>query len=173
MMCGLVRAKSRCSLPPLRGHAARCSLGPLILEAEDLPRIRPIALICLLAALLALGGCAVEDSRIAQRGRTELLGMREVDLQACLGAPDQHSSFPGTDVLTYYATSNSSLGFSPPVIGGFSVTNGGYCHMTLRVDNGVVTHVIYSGEKNATGAPDAYCAPILRSCLAEFAARRR
>ena len=99
--------------------------------------------------------------------------MREVDLEACLGGPDQHDSFPGTDILTYYAVSNSSLGFSPPVIGGFSINNGGYCHITLRVDAGVVTHVIYSGEKNATLAPDAYCAPVLRSCLGELEAARR
>ena len=125
----------------------------------------------LAACVFLLGGCAVEDSRIAQHARTRLLGMKEVDLQACLGSPDQHSSFPGTDVLTWYAVSNSSLGFSPPVIGGFSVNNGGYCHMTVRVDGGRVTHVIYSGEKNATLAPDAYCAPILRSCLAELGAR--
>jgi hypothetical protein len=28
-----------------------------------------------------------------------------------------------------------------------------------------VTQILYSGEKNATGAPDAYCAPIMRTCL--------
>ena len=121
--------------------------------------------------LTVLSGCAVGDSRLAQRARTRLLGMREVDLVACLGSPDQHSSFPGTDVLTWYAASNSSLSFSPPIIGGFAANNGGYCHVTARVDGGLVTHVIYSGEKNATLAPDAYCAPVLRSCLAELPPR--
>ncbi len=124
-----------------------------------------------LRAVLCLGllsGCAVADSRLARQGKTRLLGMKEVDLVACLGSPDQHSGFPGTDVLTWYAASNSSLSFSPPIIGGFSAENGGYCHVTARIDGGVVSHVIYSGEKNATLAPDAYCAPILRSCLAEL-----
>jgi hypothetical protein len=140
-------------------------------EIDDLLRIRPagahrLVLLC----LLAVGGCAVEDSRIAQRGKTELLGLREVDLVSCLGGPDQHISFGSTDVLTYYFSSNSSLSYSPPVVGGFSVNNGGNCHVTVRVDGGVVRHVIYSGEKNATLAPDAYCAPILRSCLGELEA---
>ncbi len=121
--------------------------------------------------LIALNACAVADSRVAQRGKTRLLGMKEVDLVACLGSPDQHSGFPGTDVLTWYAASDSSLSFSPPIIGGFAANNGGYCHVTARVDGGLVTHVIYSGEKNATLAPDAYCAPILRSCLAGLDAR--
>ena len=131
-----------------------------------------VARLSLLACLLALTGCAVQDSRIAQRGRTRFLGMSEVDLEACLGSPEQHSSFPGTDILTYEAASSSSLGFSPPIIGGFSVNNGGYCHVTFRVDDGRVSHVIYSGEKNATLAPDAYCAPIMRTCLAELGSRR-
>ncbi len=118
--------------------------------------------------LAVLSGCAVEDSRLAQRARTRLLGMKEVDLVACLGSPDQHSGFPGTDVLTWYAASSSSLSFSLPIVGGLAANNGGYCHVTVRLDGGLVTHLIYSGEKNATLAPDAYCAPILRSCLAEL-----
>jgi hypothetical protein len=143
-----------------------------ISEANDLPQIRlsgarPLLLLC----LLAVGGCAVEDSLLARRGKSELLGLKEVDLVACLGGPDQHMSFGSTDVLTYYFTSNSSLSYSLPVVGGFSANNGGNCHVTVRVDGGVVTHVIYSGEKNATLAPNAYCAPILRSCLEELSAR--
>ncbi len=106
---------------------------------------------------------------IAQHAKTQLLGLREVDLVGCLGAPDQQRSFPGTDVLTWYATSSSSLSFSPPVVGGFSITNGGYCHITVRVDGGVATRILYSGEKNGTLAPDAYCAPIVRSCLVDLA----
>ena len=127
----------------------------------------PIRLLVLLC-LLGPGGCAVEDSHIARDARTRLLGMKEVELVACLGGPDQHASYGGTNVLTWYANSDSSIGFSPPVIGGFSANYGGYCHITVRTDGGVVSHVIYSGEKNATLAPDAYCAPILRSCMAEL-----
>ena len=127
---------------------------------------RLLSLLC----LGALVGCAVHDSRVAQRGKTQFLGMKEVDLEACLGGPDQRGSFPGTDVLTYYTTSSSSLSFSPPIVGGISINNGGNCHVTFRLDRGVVTHVIYSGEKNATLAPDAYCAPIVRSCIEELEA---
>ena len=135
-------------------------------EPDDPMPIRLLVLLCLLAS----GGCAVQDSRIAGHARTRLLGMKEVDLVSCLGSPDQHSSYPGTDVLTWYATSSSSLAFSIPIVGGLSGNNGGYCHITARVDGGVVSHIIYSGEKNATLAPNAYCAPILRSCMAELTA---
>jgi len=93
------------------------------------------------------------------------MGLSEVDLESCLGAPDQHSSFGSTDVLTYYATSTSSDTYSIPIIGGLSFTNGGYCHATFQLQHGIVTQILYSGEKNATIAPDAYCAPIMRTCL--------
>jgi len=120
---------------------------------------------CRITLMVTLSACAVKDARIADRAEDRLLGITEVDLQSCIGAPDQHSSFGRTDVLTYYATSQSSTSFSVPFVGGLSFSNGAYCHATFRVDNGRVTRVLYSGEKNATGAPNAYCAPIVRACL--------
>jgi len=113
-----------------------------------------------------LSACAARDSGIAHQAQNRLLGLSEVDLVSCIGAPDQRQSFGATDVLTYYATSASSISYAVPVIGGISFSNGAYCHATFRIDNGRVTRVLYSGEKNATLAPDAYCAPISRTCLA-------
>jgi hypothetical protein len=120
----------------------------------------------LLSVATLLGGCAVHDSMVAHEAPQQLIGMSEVNLQACLGSPDQHSTFGSTDILTYDTTSTSSINYAIPVVGGFGFSNGGYCHATFRVDNGRVTQLLYSGEKNATLAPDAYCAPILRTCLA-------
>jgi hypothetical protein len=91
--------------------------------------------------------------------------MPEADLEACLGVPDQHATFGTTDILTYYTSSSSSINYQLPLIQGPSFSNGGNCHMTLRLVDGVVTNIVYSGEENAIGAPDAYCAPIVRSCL--------
>jgi hypothetical protein len=79
--------------------------------------------------------------------------------------PDQHSHFGDTDILTYNATSTSSDSYSIPFVGGMSFSNGGYCHATFQVRDGHVTQTLHSGEKNATGAPDAYCAPIVRTCI--------
>ncbi|MBE7212571.1 MAG: hypothetical protein INR65_16250 [Gluconacetobacter diazotrophicus] len=122
------------------------------------------------ALLVALvGGCAANDARIADNARTRLIGLSEVELESCLGVPDQHATFGGTDVLTYYATSSSSISYSIPIVGGLGFSNGGYCHATFRVDDGRVTRVMYSGEKNATGGANAYCVPIVRSCMAYLA----
>lgn len=125
--------------------------------------IRPPLLAFLLAS--ALGGCAIEDSHISHTAQTRLVGLSEVDLESCLGVADQHATFGDTDVLTYYATSSSSTSYSLPIVGGIGLSNGGYCHATFRLDQGRVTQLLYSGEKNATMAPDSYCAPILRTCM--------
>jgi hypothetical protein len=119
----------------------------------------------LLPALCLLTGCAIHDSNIAHQAQSRLLGMSEVDLESCLGGPDQHDTFGSTDILTYYAASSSSINYTIPVVGGLGMSNGAYCHATFRLDNGHVTRLLYSGEKNATLAPDAYCAPIMRTCL--------
>lgn len=119
----------------------------------------------LLPMLALVSACAIKDSSIAQNAETRLMGMSEVDLESCIGVPDQHSTFGNTDILTYYATSMSGDSYSVPIIGGLSFSNGGYCHATFRVSDGHVTQILYSGEKNATGAPDAYCAPIVRTCM--------
>ena len=124
--------------------------------------IRPFALA--LAPIL-LAGCAVHDYSIAQEARTRLMGLSEVDLESCLGVPDQHASFGTTDVLTYYATSTSSSSYAIPVVGGFGFSNGGYCHATFQLRDGHVTQILYSGEKDATFVPDSYCAPIMHTCL--------
>jgi len=94
-----------------------------------------------------------------------LIGMTDVDLESCLGVPDQHNRFGNTEVLTYYATSSSSSNFSVPIVGGPGFSNGGYCHATFQLKDSHVTQILYSGEKNAAFAPDAYCAPIMRTCL--------
>ena len=118
-----------------------------------------------LAMVAMVAGCSVADSHMAIDARTRLVGLTELQLESCLGAPDQHTSFGTTDVLTWYANSTSSSSVSVPLVGGMSFSNGGYCHLTARVDQGRVTRIRYTGENNAFVAPFAYCAPIVRSCM--------
>ncbi len=122
-----------------------------------------------LSSIAALGfllaGCAVHDSRVAGRARIQLIGMSEVDFETCVGSPDQHSNFGSTDILTYEFTSSSSTSWSLPIVQGPAFSNGGNCRMTVRFDHQIAHRILYSGEKNDTAAPDAYCAPIVRTCL--------
>jgi hypothetical protein len=114
-----------------------------------------------------LGSCALNDARTAHIAQQRLIGWSELELEACLGAPDQHSTFGDTDILTYFANSTSNKGISLglPFIAGITMGGGGYCHAIFRVREGRVAEVQYAGETNATLAPNAYCAPIVRGCV--------
>lgn len=112
-------------------------------------------------------GCALQDARTARTAQRTLIGWSEVDLETCLGAPDQHSTFGDTDILTYIGNSTSNKGIN--LVGVVSLSGGGYCHATFRVKDGHVVEVHYSGETNATLAPEAYCAPIVRDCVQQSA----
>jgi hypothetical protein len=118
---------------------------------------------CLLTA------CALKDADTAKTAKRTLVGWSELDLQSCLGAPDERSTLGDTEILTYYAnsTSNRSFSLGLPFLGGFNLTGGGsgYCHAIVRVKDGYLAQVRYSGETNATLAPDAYCARIVRGCV--------
>jgi hypothetical protein len=117
---------------------------------------------------LLLSACAVKDSHLAELAQSRLVGISEVALESCIGAPDEHASFGNTDVLTYYASSTNNINWTVPIVGGLAGSNGGYCHATFQVVGGRVVRALYSGEKDAPLAPDAFCAPIVRTCLANI-----
>ena len=110
----------------------------------------------------------MKESHIAHEAQTRLPEMSEVNLESCQGVPDQHSRFGTMDILIYAATSASSDNYSLPVVGGISFSNGAYCQAIFGLKNGCVTHIIYFVDMNATRAPDAYCAPIMRTRLAHL-----
>lgn len=118
--------------------------------------------LALAAALPSLSACGTADAIVARKARVDLVGATKLDLETCLGLPDQHSSEGKTEILTYNANSphGESLG-----IGSIGVSYSGYCHATFRLDNGRVTKVRYSGQTDVFGARDGVCAPIVRACL--------
>jgi hypothetical protein len=118
-----------------------------------------------LAGLVLLAGCSVGDSRTADRAERSLIGMQEVDLLTCMGVPDEQAAFGSTKILTYYSTSTSSTSISIPLIGGIGDSYGGYCHTIVKLQNGRVMGVRYTGETNAFVAPNAYCASTVRGCV--------
>jgi hypothetical protein len=129
---------------------------------RNLLRLVPLTVFaCLLTA------CAFKDAQTARIAQRALIGRSELDLETCLGAPDQRSTLGDTDILTYYGNSTSNRSFSIGLPGGFNLAGGGggYCHAILRVKDGRLAELRYNGETNATLAPDAYCAPIVRGCV--------
>jgi hypothetical protein len=124
-----------------------------------------------IGAVVLMSACSFNDSRMAHQAQSSLLGFSERDLETCLGVPNRKDSFGQTTILSYDGTSTSTGGINvilPVVGGGVSVSGGGYCHLEARLDNDRVTSIRYAGEKDATLAPDAYCAPLVRGCFARL-----
>jgi hypothetical protein len=127
-----------------------------------------------LGGILLMSACSLNDSRMAHQAQSGLLGFSERDLETCLGVPNRKDSFGQTTILSYDGTSTSTGGVNvtlPVVGGGVSVSGGGYCHLEARLDNDRVTSIRYAGEKDATLAPDAYCASLVRGCFARLPKR--
>jgi len=117
---------------------------------------------------LALTGCAVADSQTAETALHRLVGWSKLAVETCLGAPAHESSTGDSDILTYGATStdNHTISIGLPFVIGISSSGGGYCTAIVRLRGGRVAEVRYIGETSAfLMASDAYCAPLVRSCV--------
>ncbi|MBV9784651.1 MAG: hypothetical protein JO264_12615 [Acidisphaera sp.] len=127
----------------------------------------PRTLVRAVALLPLLAGCGVQDSRVAHRAQTNLLGMSTEDLQACVGAPDKRTKIGDDEILTYFASSNSAGGIdlTLPIVGGINFSGGGYCHATFKLVGGHVTELRYTGDNSELLGPQGVCAPIVRDCL--------
>jgi hypothetical protein len=75
----------------------------------------------------------------------------ELQLETCLGLPDQKLTKGKTTLFTYNANSASNLSLSVPVVNGVSVAFAGYCHATFRLESGRVTEIHYSGQTDDMG----------------------
>lgn len=118
----------------------------------------------MVALLLAgsLVGCAAIDERVTQVAKVDLVGMSALDVQTCLGLPDQRLVAGKTTLLTYFASATRTFGMSAGLV---SLSFGGYCHATVRIEKDRVTGVTFSGDTSSLMSHDAACAPIVKSCL--------
>lgn len=131
----------------------------------------PIRRSALLLAMTLLAGCSIGQSRTAHTARTRLLGATAPEIDACAGTPDHIEQFgPRSEFRTYAHDTSADSGFSItlPVIGGVSLGGGGYCRATFQMQDGRVTALRYAGDKDALLAPDALCAPLIKSCVKEI-----
>jgi hypothetical protein len=115
--------------------------------------------------LSSLAGCAEYDAEIVRTARTNLVGMSETDLEACLGLPDQKVTKAKTSIFTYFASPTRTVSLTVPLINVIGVSFAGYCHATFRLYNGRVTEIRYTGDTDSMGSKDSACAPIVRSCI--------
>ena len=119
--------------------------------------------------VLPLGACA-PGYDVAKEGRRAVLGMDVDSFQACAGIPTRSKRLnPRTEIFSY-ELKNENVGgveVSVPIVGGgFKIgKSGSYCHAVVRVVDGKVAELNYTGDNDDFVGKEGVCAPIVRGCL--------
>jgi len=119
--------------------------------------------------MVLVGGC-VSGYNVAMAGRRVVIGLDADSFQACAGIPTRTKRLdPRTEILSY-ELKNENVGgmeFNVPLVGGgFKIAgSGSYCHAIIRVVDGKVAEVNYTGDNDDFVGKEGVCAPIVRGCL--------
>lgn len=124
-----------------------------------------------LPALLLIDGCSPAHY-IADRGREAVIGMDSTTLKSCAGIPTRTEQLdPRTTLYSYenkYERTGGAEVTFPIIGGGFSLGgSGSYCHALVRIIDGRVAGVTYTGDNDDMIGREGICAPIFRGCLRE------
>jgi hypothetical protein len=147
--------------------------------------LRQEALAFLILSTATLSACMVPDDIKSVAGedsttssaRTEMVGLSEAELRMCAGFPDatadagpqgqiwsfRRSAERGNTNLVLPAT---TFGAFPAVGGAINVAPSGYCHTQVRLVEGRVAEIEFSGDNNRPSGRNALCATMVDSCVA-------
>ena len=125
-------------------------------------------MVLLLVAFL-VGACATGHS-VATDGRRAVLGMNADTFQSCAGIPTRAKRLDERTELFSYELKNENVGgleVSVPMVGGgFKIgKSGSYCHAIVRVVDGKIAELNYTGDNDDFVGKEGVCAPIMRGCL--------
>ena len=124
------------------------------------------ALGTLVAAALAVSGCAVERSNHADRARSDLIGISKAELFRCAGLPDDTQKVGDDEFLTYRNDLLTSGGITMPIIGGgVNFFDSKYCHATFVIRNGRAQALHYAGNASSPMAELDQCGYIVDTCI--------
>ena len=109
---------------------------------------------------------------VARQGRQLVIGMDASALQSCAGIPTRIAQLdPRTQLWSYENKyeRTGGLEITLPIIGGGIAAggSGSYCHALVRIVDGKVAGVTYTGDNDDFIGRDGVCGPIFRGCLRE------
>jgi hypothetical protein len=121
-------------------------------------------------ALFSVCSCATAGHDVAEEGRQVILGMDAETVLSCAGIPTRTEQLGSRTRIFSYEIKNENIGgmqVTVPIIGGgFKVgRSGSYCHAIMRIVDGKVVEVNYTGDNDDVVGKDGVCAPIVRGCL--------
>lgn len=159
----------------MKQNAPRTGHNPLrtpLLCCDHGRRLRRYAT---LLALPALAACGYNDSRRAHKGQLEVIGMTSEDLQACAGIPDKTARlddhvqiFQYTRSINVPSTNDSTLFPLQTVVNLAQTSMGGAgktCIASIRIVDGRVSDMHYSGDNDRMIGSDGVCATLVKGCL--------
>lgn len=129
---------------------------------------KPSLVLC--SVLMLMVGACASDNDVAKKGRAYVLGMDARTLQTCAGIPTRTTELdPQTALYSYeikYENTGGAQITLPLIGGGFKFGgSGSYCHAVVRVVDGKVAGVNYTGDNDEFIGREGVCAPIFRGCL--------
>jgi hypothetical protein len=122
--------------------------------------------------VLLIGACATGND-VARKGRELIVGMDVRTLQSCAGIPTRTKALDARTELYSYEIQYENTGglqITVPIIGGGfrAGGSGAYCHAIVRIVDGRVAGVNYTGDNDDVIGRDGVCAPIFRGCLRAY-----
>ena len=119
--------------------------------------------------LLVISACS-PDHYVAEKGRESILGMDADTLKSCAGIPTRTEHLNSRTALYSYENKYERTGGAqvtlPIIGGGFNLGgSGSYCHAIVRIVDGRVAAVNYTGDNDDMIGKEGICAPIFRGCL--------
>jgi hypothetical protein len=108
----------------------------------------------LLLIAFLLSGCVFQRAEMANRAKSELLGMSKEDLLICAGVPLKQERIDDLEFLTY-----SGSGGDVGKILDYS------CEATFILKDGIIKKITYHGPTGGPLTKNEQCAFIIENCL--------
>ncbi len=130
--------------------------------------------ICGIAAVGLLTGCAVQRAQVASDAREQMLGLSKERVLACMGPPSGRMAEGATEVWSYGSgdgttvSSGSATGsrvFGQPVVDATVVSRQRFCRINVVMTAGKVSQVNYSGPTGGLLTVGEQCAYAVQNCV--------
>lgn len=130
--------------------------------------------ICGIAAVGLLTGCAVQRAQVASDAREQMLGLSKERVLACMGPPSGRMAEGATEVWSYGSgdgttvssgSATSSRVFGQPVVDATVVSHQRFCRVNVVMTAGKVSQVNYSGPTGGLLTAGEQCAYAVQNCV--------
>tara|TARA_R110000803_G_scaffold134509_3_gene201600 strand:+ start:95 stop:517 length:423 start_codon:yes stop_codon:yes gene_type:complete len=130
-------------------------------------------IIVLLAVSFAISSCVYQRAGIATKAKSQMIGMTEEQILACMGPPGRKAAAGETTVWSYSSggDSNSTSSGNASVynnnIFGSSSTNTTFrsCKINVVMKNNLVERIDYSGRTGGLFTKGEQCAFAVENCV--------